>query len=88
VKAAGLTSGTCCAFGAQQFSVTAAAPAGTAFVRARFSGIDMYNTQNPDPSAFVDDFNLSTNVPEPASLALGLSGIVGLLGLAGGARRR
>jgi MYXO-CTERM domain-containing protein len=85
VKAAGLASGAFPTFGAQSFSVTsAAAPLGTTVVRARFAMVDGYNTQNPDPSAFIDDFSLEL-VPEPSSMALGL---LGLLGLAGLIRRR
>jgi len=83
VQAAGLTSGGCCAFGAKQFAVTATAPAGTTFVRAVFSGLNMYDpkfTPDPDPSAFIDDFNLSPVVPEPASIALGMLGLVGMFG--------
>jgi xanthosine utilization system XapX-like protein len=37
----------------------------------------MYNTQNPDPSAFIDDFSL-TKVPEPATMALAAIGVIGL----------
>ncbi len=81
VKAAGLASGPCCTFGNQLFTTPAAtAPAGTTFVRAQFAALEMYNTTNPDPSAFVDDFNLEI-VPEPASIALGLLGMIGLVGL-------
>jgi hypothetical protein len=80
VESAGLTSGGCCDFGAQKFSVTGTAPAGTTSVRARFSMIDGYNTQNPDPAAFIDDFSL-TVVPEPASLLLIGLGLLGLVGL-------
>jgi PEP-CTERM motif len=84
VKAAGLTSGGCCDFGAKQFMVMGTAPVGTLFVRARASMIDAHNTMNPDPSAFLDDFTL-TIIPEPTSVMLGLIGIMGLIGFA---RRR
>ena len=80
VQAAGLTSGGGPAFGAQQFSVSGTAPAGTTVVRARFSMIEGYNTQNPDPSMFIDDFSLDI-VPEPTSVALGLIGLLGVVGL-------
>lgn len=80
VKAAGLTSGGCCAFGAQQFMAMGTAPAGTTVARARFSAIDMYATQNPDQAAFIDDFSLDL-IPEPASAVLGLIAAVGMLGL-------
>jgi len=81
VKAAGLTAGGCCDFGAQQFSVVSgAAPAGTAFVRARASMIDGYGTSGGDQALFIDDFSLS-EVPEPASVALGLMGMLALAGL-------
>ena len=81
VQAAGLTSGGCCTFGAQQFSVSGTAPVGTTIVRARFSMIEGYNpnfTPNPDPSMFIDDFSL---VPEPTSVALCLIGLLGVVGL-------
>jgi hypothetical protein len=85
VQAAGLTSGPCCAFGAQLFSVTGTAPAGATSVRAIFAANNMFLTQNPDQAAFIDDFNLSVAVPEPASIALGMLGLVGMIGVA---RRR
>ena len=84
VQASGLTSGGCCDFGAKQFMVMGTAPAGTTVVRARFSALNMFNTVNPDPSAFIDDFSL-TKVPEPASIVLGLIAAAGVFGLA---RRR
>jgi PEP-CTERM motif len=80
VKAAGLTSGGGPAFGAQQFTATGVAPAGTTSVRARFSALNMYNTTNPDPAAMIDDFNLSA-APEPATIVLGLIAAAGMLGL-------
>jgi hypothetical protein len=85
VQASGLTSGPCCAFGAQQFSVTGTSPAGTTSVRARFSALNMFSTVNPDQAAFIDDFSLTKAVPEPASIVLGLIAAAGVFGLA---RRR
>lgn len=80
VKAAGLTSGGCCEFGAQLFSVDGTAPVGTTVVRARLSMIDAYGTMNPDPSAFIDDFTL-TAVPEPATMSLFGLALVGVMGI-------
>ncbi|MCI0333487.1 MAG: PEP-CTERM sorting domain-containing protein [Planctomycetes bacterium] len=55
-------------------------PAGTASVRVRASMIDgLFNT-DPSQSGFYDDFSL-TAVPEPASVMLGLIGVLGLVGL-------
>lgn len=84
VKAAGLTSGAFPDFGAQQFSVSGVAPAGTTIVRARVSMIDAYNTTNPDPALFIDDFSLQV-IPEPSSVILG---VLGMLGVGWAARRR
>ncbi|HEY4234852.1 MAG TPA: PEP-CTERM sorting domain-containing protein [Lacipirellulaceae bacterium] len=81
VQAAGLTSGGGPAFGAKLFSITGTAPIGTVSVRARFSALEMFNTTNPDPAAFIDDFSL-TKVPEPATITLGLLAAVGMFGLA------
>ena len=80
VKAAGLTSGGCCTFGALPFSVTGTAPAGTTVVRAIFTAADMFSTVNPDQAAFIDDFSL-TAVPEPTTVVLGLVAAAGMIGL-------
>jgi hypothetical protein len=70
---------------AHLYTVTATAPAGTLFVRGVFEGNNMFNpfTQpsDADPAAFIDDFNLSTAVPEPATIGLSLIGLVGMLGM-------
>ena len=67
--------------GWKQHMLMAVAPAGTVTVRARASMRDGLNYQGAQ-SAFFDDFNLTcTNVPEPASIVLGLVAAVGALGL-------
>lgn len=66
------------------YSTQALAPAGTAFVRARFSMIDAYPNGLGDAALVTDMYTLSI-VPEPTTCALlGL----GLLGLAGMRRRK
>lgn len=68
-----------------QHSLTATAPAGTATVRVLTRMVDGIANPGVNPqSAFVDDFSLSI-VPEPASVALVM---IGMLGLAGLVRRR
>jgi hypothetical protein len=65
----------------KQYMVMAIAPPGTATVRARASMIDAVGNPAGGGQAFVvDDFELRC-VPEPASVALGLIGVMGLLGL-------
>jgi hypothetical protein len=69
------------AFDYKQYTVIATAPANTASVRARVSMID--GTANPlgGGQAFVvDDFEL-TAIPEPASVLIGLLGLLGFVGL-------
>jgi hypothetical protein len=64
-----------------QHMLMGTAPVGTVSVRVRSSMVDGITNPGVNPqSAFVDDFSL-TIIPEPASLMLGLIGIVGLLGL-------
>jgi hypothetical protein len=68
-------------FNYKMYTVTATAPAGTAFVRARASMIDGLSNPAGGGQAFViDDFELSV-IPEPSVLALGMLGGVGLLAL-------
>jgi hypothetical protein len=68
-------------FDYKKYTLEAIAPAGTAFVRARASMIDAMGNPAGGGQAFVvDDFTLMC-VPEPASVALGLIGVMGLLGL-------
>jgi hypothetical protein len=62
-----------------QHFVTATSPVGTVEVRARFSAKNMVAVSGAQ-SAFGDDFNLEI-VPEPTSVALGLTGLLGLMGL-------
>lgn len=75
LKTAGLGQGVGVAFGYQQFSLTATAPAGAASVRASVAMIDGYNTSLPRQAFVVDDFTL-TAIPEPTGLlaiALGIA---------------
>ena len=74
------------AFDYKQYTLSAIAPAGTVFVRARVSMIDAIANPAGGGQAFVvDDFTLEV-VPEPSSVALALVGALALLGL--GLRRR
>ncbi len=57
------------------------APPGTANVRVRASMIDGTFNTDPGQSALMDDFSLTKTVPEPTSVALGLIGVLGLVGL-------
>jgi hypothetical protein len=67
------------AFDYKKHKLSAVSPAGTAFVRVRASMIDGVNNPAGGGQAFVvDDFRL---VPEPASVALSLIGLIGVLGL-------
>jgi hypothetical protein len=84
VGASGLVAGGGPGMPGQQFSVTGTSPAGTLFARAKASMVEGYNTQNPDPSMFIDDFSLDV-VPEPASASLCLLALGAVLGFA---RRR
>lgn len=73
-------------FNYKQYELSAIAPAGTVFVRARASMIDAVANPDGGGQAFVvDDFTLEF-VPEPSSVALALVGALALLGI--GLRRR
>jgi hypothetical protein len=65
------------AFDYKQYTATATAPAGAAFVRARASMIGA--TPNPlgGGQAFVVDDFVLTAIPEPSTLGLGLAGLLG-----------
>ena len=69
-------------FDYKQFTVMAVAPFGTTTVRARASMIDgLLNPQGGGQAFVVDDFVLTDEtvpVPEPASVLLMLTGLVGL----------
>jgi hypothetical protein len=80
VKAAGLVAGTGPGNVGQLFSVAGTSPAGTLFARAKVSMVEGYNTVNPDPSMFIDDFSLDA-VPEPATAMLALVGVFGTMGV-------
>ncbi len=68
-------------FDYKMYTVMATAPAGTVSVRARASMIDAMGNPAGGGQAFVvDDFTL-TGIPEPASVMLGLIGVLGLMGL-------
>ncbi|MCI0333488.1 MAG: PEP-CTERM sorting domain-containing protein [Planctomycetes bacterium] len=64
----------------KRHAVRGLAPAGTASVRVRASMIDGIWNVDPRQSGFYDDFSLVA-VPEPTSVALGLIGVLGLVGL-------
>lgn len=69
-------------FNYKKYSLSAFAPAGAASVRARASMIDAVSNPAGGGQAFVvDDFTLDSVIPEPASVALGLIGVLGLWGL-------
>ena len=68
-------------FNYKKYTLSAIAPAGTAIVRARASMIGAMSNPAGGGQAFVvDDFTLDC-VPEPASVALGLIALLGLVGL-------
>jgi hypothetical protein len=69
----------------KQYTVTGTAPAGTAIVRSLAQQLNAYNNPAGGDQAFVvDSFDLE-RVPEPASIALGM---LGLIGMFGASRRR
>jgi hypothetical protein len=72
-------------FDYKQYTATATAPAGTVEARARASMIGgLSNPAGGGQAYVVDDFVLRV-IPEPSTLALGLAGLLSLVGLA---RRR
>jgi len=69
-------------FNYKQYIVNGVAPAGTAFVRARVSMIDAISNPLGGGQAFVvDDFTLSSFVPEPTSAALCMLGLLSMFGV-------
>jgi hypothetical protein len=68
-----------------QFSLAGVAPAGTTGVTVTYA-ISSFGEGQGEANVYIDDFNVAiVRVPEPASVMLGL---VGLLGLVGFVRRR
>jgi hypothetical protein len=70
------------AFDYKKYTAAGVAPAGTAFVRARASMIDAVSNPAGGGQAFVvDDFSLTDGIiPEPATAALVLLGLMGMMG--------
>jgi hypothetical protein len=68
-------------FNYKQFTVAAIAPLGAVEVRARVSMLDAIGNPLGGGQAYVVDDFVLTAIPEPASVALGLIGILGMLGL-------
>jgi len=69
-------------FNYKMYTINSIAPAGTAFVQARVSMIGASPNPAGGGQAFVvDDFTLSSFVPEPASVSLVMVGMLGLVGL-------
>lgn len=68
-------------FDYKQYLATAVAPANAVEVRARVSMLDgIANPAGGDQAFVVDDITLLA-IPEPASVALGLIGVIGVCGL-------
>jgi hypothetical protein len=69
-------------FNYKLYELTSVAPAGTATVRARASMIGATGNPAGGGQAFViDDFSLTSNIPEPATVTLVLIGMLGFFGL-------
>lgn len=82
LNAAGLYVVNGLAFNYKAFTITAPAPVGTAFVRARASMLNgTVNAAGGGQAFVVDDFTLTDDatVPEPVTAALMLSGLLGFV---------